>query len=56
MKAKSIEMILIQDSSSWMGFYIIKSYFIFQMVHVDFKFSNPIMAFQLHDILASTKL
>ena len=49
-------MILIQGSSSWMGSYIIKGYFIFQMVNVDFKFSNPIMIFLLHNILASTKL
>jgi hypothetical protein len=51
-KEKSLEMILIQDSSSWMDSYIIKDYFIF---HVDFKFFNPIMVFQLQGILASTK-
>jgi hypothetical protein len=49
-------MILIQGSSSQMGSYIIKGYFIFQMVDVDFKFSNPVMIFLLQDILASTKL
>jgi hypothetical protein len=48
-------MILIQDSSSLMGSYIIKDYFIFEMVHVDFKFSTSIMTFQLWDILVSTK-
>jgi hypothetical protein len=55
MKAKSLKMILIQDSSSWMGSYIIKDYFISQMVHVDFKFSSHIMTFLLYDILASIK-
>jgi hypothetical protein len=45
MKAKGLKMILVQDSISWMGSYIIKGYFIFQMVHVDFKFSTPGMAF-----------
>jgi hypothetical protein len=39
-----------------MGSYIIKDYFIFQMVHVNFKFSSPVMTFLLKDILASTKL
>jgi hypothetical protein len=28
-KARGLKMILIQGSSSWMGFYIIKGYFIF---------------------------
>jgi hypothetical protein len=36
-------MILIQDFSSQMGSYIIKGYFKFRMVHVDFKFSSPVM-------------
>ena len=49
-------MILIQDSNLWMGSYIRKGYFIFQMGHADFKFSSPIMTFQLQDISASTKL
>jgi hypothetical protein len=55
MKAKGLKMILIQGFSSWMGSYIIKGYFIFQMVHVDFKFTSPVMTFLLQDILASTK-
>jgi hypothetical protein len=54
-KAKGLEIILIQDSSSWIGFYIIKGYFLSQMVHVNFEFSSPVMTFLLHDILASTK-
>jgi hypothetical protein len=53
MKAKSLKMILIHDSNSWMEFYIIKGYF---MVHVNFKVSSPIMTFLLQDILASIKL
>ena len=48
-------MILIQDSSSWMGSYIIKGYFISQMVHINFKFSSPFITFLLQGILASTK-
>jgi hypothetical protein len=47
MKAKGLKMILIQDSSLWMGSYIIKGYFIFQMVHVDFEFSSLVMIFLL---------
>jgi hypothetical protein len=56
MKAKGLAMILVQDSNLWMGSYIIKDYFIFQMVYVDFEFSNSIMIFLLQDILASIKL
>ena len=54
MKAKGLKMILIQDSNSWIGSYIIKGYFISQMVHVNFKFSNLVMTFLLQDILALT--
>jgi hypothetical protein len=55
MKVKSLKMILIQDSNSRMGSYIIKGYFASQMVHVNFEFSSPVMTFLLQDILASTK-
>jgi hypothetical protein len=48
-------MILFQDSSSWMASYIIKVYFISQMIHVDFKFLSLVMTFLLQDILASIK-